>query len=649
MFRPEIQGLRALAIMLVFAAHAGIPTMSGGFIGVDVFFVISGFLITGIITKQISDTGTIKFAEFYIRRLKRLLPALLVVVFFTTIVSSVILSKYETTEQTASALSAATLTSNFYFALSNVDYFSELRARDFFLHTWSLAVEEQFYLLWPALVLLATRTLGQTNTAGMKVFFALAIISGYTAFLGLTATYPLHAYYLMPSRAWEFFVGGWVYLYTQQNLSRSGRLLPHLATAGLTMVVGSAFFMTSDYPGKWLLVPVVGSALVLVGGSAGITFRLLSNPIMKWIGDRSYSLYLWHWPVLVMAKSFGLGDEPFELLIIALLVVVLSMASYRWIELPIWKGSRWQSLSNAKVMAAALASVIVVAAGPIANSGRISQNLQSDEAKLANAARKDKPALYKMGCDSWYDSSELNPCWSAERSETKKTVVLVGDSIGAQWAPILPEVFDNKEWNTVVLTKSSCPVVDEDYFYTRIGKMYSVCSNWREKAVKFIESIQPDIVILGSSSGYSFTPDQWINGTSRILRRISTDTNRIFILNPTPTMTFDGPACIERYESMIYKQFNMQKSACRERAKDDLLPTELLAQAAAEFKNTKIIDMNSTVCPDGYCSAKSPDGVFVFRDTQHLTVSFVKSISALLGRKIINGDVVSSAVISQPK
>lgn len=380
-FRPDLQGLRAVAILLVVAAHAGVPWFAGGFVGVDVFFVLSGYLITGLLVREFHAAGRIALLRFYARRLRRLLPALVVTVAVMATVAYWLLSPFEAQTQLASAPFAATWTSNLYFLFGSVDYFDELAARDLFLHTWSLGVEEQFYLLWP-LLLLALLFIGPLGRTVARRGLALALLSIVAlASLGvslyLSNRWPQAAFYLMPARIWQFALGAGVYLAFAEGKVRPGILVSQLwriarpmawlaLAAGLLLILGSAAGLHAgvSYPGYWVLLPSMGAALVIASGHGLADGRggPLGHPVMVWVGDRSYSWYLWHWPVLMLGFSLGLEGLVAETLGLVLLSLGAAIISYRYVELPFWKGRLSHGGALRVVLVSLLAMALLVAA-----------------------------------------------------------------------------------------------------------------------------------------------------------------------------------------------------------------------------------------------------------------------------------------------
>lgn len=635
-FRPDLQGLRAIAIMLVVLAHTGLTIFPGGFIGVDVFFVLSGYLITALLMRELDKNNRISFTRFYAQRLKRLLPALISMLILVFCIANWLMSDVEARLQLASAPFSATWVSNLYFLFTNFDYFDELSKRDLFLHTWSLGVEEQFYLIWPAMLLLFFKSrkflrIGLKNrlmlpALGMTFFVSLAI-SFYWAI-----NTPQLAFYLMPSRIWQFSLGAIVYLTFGACSSDKNQLFLKLGkvgvyfflSIGLLLIIGSAALLHTNlaYLGLWVFIPSLGTALVIAIGHALPKRRNnpLAHPVLVWIGDRSYSLYLWHWPVLVIGFSFGLNDQVLPLLGLILLSMIAAMLSFRFIELPFWKGS----LSHFKprhIILVCILAMLTTALGMYHGVRQLPQATATPD--ISNQWRSDVPIIYRMPCDDWYSNAEVRPCVFGGKT-AEKTVVFIGDSIGAQWFSMIPAIFPYPDWRTIVLTKSSCAMVDEDYYYQRIGKTYQVCTDWRNAVLDQLDILKPDVLIMGSASTYDFSKTQWLESTSAILARVSKASTKVFILPGTPSLGFDGPGCISRN---ISENGQIDLSACV--AKDRLKSVESVAKllniAANRFSNVNMLNLNDLVCPRGDCRAITMEGVIVFRDSQHLTDSFVRS------------------------
>ena len=625
-FRPDLQGLRALAVILVVLAHAGVPGFAGGFVGVDVFFVLSGYLISALLVAEHARSGRIAMARFYARRLRRLLPALLAMMTLTTAAAAWLLSREEARTMLASTPFAASWTSNLFFALRTLDYFDELGARDLFLHTWSLGVEEQFYLIWPPLL----AGVLWLSTRGVRALTALAALTlvGMLACVLWTHLAPIQAFYQMPARIWQFSLGATIYLAIDRGTVRLNRTASLLALGcGLTLVLVSAISLdtATPYPGIHALAPSLGAAAIIAGGITA-TRNPLADVRLVWIGDRSYSIYLWHWPVLTFGAALGFDHSAAETAALLLLTLLLAMLTYRLIELPFWKG-HLSHFAPRPVMLTGLLAITIAFAGSLhalwaPSSGERSKRDPELDIRL------DMPVIYRMGCDSWISSAELSPCVFGER-EASRTVVFIGDSIGAQWFSAFPALFPPPQWRVVVLTKSACPIVDEDIFYKRIGGIFEICSRWRADAIDAIVAQQPEAVIIGSGNGSALDARQWIEGSRRILARLSPHVGQILVLAGTPHLGMDGPGCLARAREQ--EHFPLIE-ACRGKPSSEKAARIAghLREAARGPPNVVVFDPAPLVCPDGRCSAITAHGVPVFRDNQHLTDRFVRASAAPL-------------------
>jgi peptidoglycan/LPS O-acetylase OafA/YrhL len=649
-YRPDLQGLRAVAILLVVLAHAELPLFAGGFVGVDVFFVLSGYLITGLLARELERDGSISLAGFYARRLKRLLPALAVMLAASYGIASSLLSGAELRAQTASAPFAATWTSNFYFAVATAGYFEELASRDLFLHTWSLGVEEQFYLVWPVLLLLPFRlgrlreNTGTQPQAVLRCSLAIAFLLSLAASIYWTFTAPQAAFYLMPSRIWQFALGALVHFtFDNRHIGASSlaspgrRILVWSALAtGMALIIGGALALRPDlpYPGYWALVPSFGTALVISAGR-GLSDGgggPLAHPVLVWLGDRSYSLYLWHWPVFAVGFSLGLGTQAGLSLGLVLVSLLAAILSYRIVEHPFWKGR----FSHAPPVRVILVSLLVMTAAIFLltlDPRRLDEEAAAPD--ISNEWRKDVPVIYRMPCDAWYSHDRVEPCIFGSESASNTAVVL-GDSIGLQWFSAVPEIFPEPDWRIIVLTKSACAMVDEDYHYQRIGMVYRVCTTWRNAVLDTLERLRPQVIVVGSAATYGFSEASWVEGSARVFERLSRSAGKVFIIPGTPNLEFDGPGCVIRHLSA---SGHIDRNACVSRNRLDQIAgvSRHLERAAERFSNVRMLDLNELVCPGGDCNAVSGDGVVVFRDSQHLTDSFVRSRVPLIREKLEQG------------
>ena len=330
-YRPEIDGFRALAVIPVILFHLKWAGMRGGYLGVDVFFVISGYLITSIVTHELA-AGTFTFRGFWARRIRRIFPALLVMVVTTLAVSSRFVFKGDQSAIGEQTLAVLFSVANLHFRKNIGDYWGADASHSPVLHTWSLSVEEQFYLFFPALIWLVMK-FRRRWLPGVILCIAVASLG---LFLRETKSHPTIAFYLLRTRAWELATGCLLAV-----VCRGREKIPTAATsenenilglAGLAMVIASYFLVTSLDGG--LIIPVFGAALVIAFGQTGICRTLLSQRPLVSVGKISYSLYLWHWPVIVFAERFGVTNSHFHSSLLCALMLVLATASYVFIERP---------------------------------------------------------------------------------------------------------------------------------------------------------------------------------------------------------------------------------------------------------------------------------------------------------------------------
>lgn len=390
-FRNDINGLRAWAVVAVILYHFGVPGMGGGFVGVDVFFVISGFLMTGIVVGGLTREGGYSVWSFYMARARRILPALMVLCLVLLTLGWWLLLPLDYKMLGKHALAALTFLSNITFQ-REAGYFDAASHEKWLLHTWSLAVEWQFYMLLP-LVLLGVwklrpsrRALAAVMVAGLFGSLALSIV--------LTPRMPTSAFYLLPTRAWEMLAGGLVYLLAHR-LVLTARQRMALELAGFGLVVGAivGFDASSAWPGWRALVPVLGAVLVLLAARSNTFWT--GRRAAQWLGTRSYSLYLWHWPIVVATVYAQWQDEPLAMAGGLLLTLLLGHLSYQWVETP----ARQQlvKLRGGWGAAALVCGAVVVAApGALAQwkqglPGRFSPNIElvSQEALNRNPRHKN--------------------------------------------------------------------------------------------------------------------------------------------------------------------------------------------------------------------------------------------------------------------
>lgn len=650
-FRADLQGLRALAVAMVVLAHASVPGFSGGFVGVDLFFVLSGYLITGILYQELQQTGRIDLPVFYSRRIKRLLPAMMLMIGATLAAVFILLPKDEAKLLIGSAPFASLWLSNFYFNLNDAGYFDEQALEDLFLHTWSLGVEEQFYLTWPCLMLLLG-WLQHRNSGKDRIGANGRIIAGFAA-IGMTSlalcvywlgTSPLFSFYQMPSRAWQFTLGALVFLVWQRRKVLLGETVGGQASgyvlllAGLVLIGISVGFYHDQmaYPGWAAVMPSVGAVLII---AAGILLHSWHNPLawppLVWLGNRSYSVYLWHWPILQLTKTVHGGHTATTITLAIAGSLLLAELTYRLIEQPFWKGKFSHYASKVVLQSGLVAMLLTMAACFHAARKPIDPNMLTGN-QATQALKIDAPVIYTMPCDSWYENADIQPCTFGPENASNTALLLV-DSIGAQWFSLIADTYLKQNWKVVVLTKSACPIVDEPIFYSRINHEYSICEQWRNKILDQLEEWSPDVVITGSTAGYEYTHEQWVSGSQRVWRKITDTGARVIVIPGTPSLGMDGPSCLRRQLEAGHTNYLDMKNTCSKDQANHVAYkiADLLKTASANIQEVDVLDLNAEVCPEKVCSAITGAGIVVFRDGQHLTDSFVRSLAINAAPKLI--------------
>jgi len=618
--------------------------MQGGYVGVDVFFVLSGYLISGLILNEAETTRRFNALAFYARRLKRLLPALLLVLLVVAGIAWMLASPQQQREDAAAGQAAALWLSNFYFSARIINYFSAGLGGNLFLHTWSLAVEEQFYLIWPWLMLFL---LGIWSWQGApfsrkRLAIGLGLLAVASLILGVYCAYAdvEAGFYLMPGRVWEFALGALIILLRQaldhhplpqqRIVAFLNRLrgCSRLNAAGWLLILAVTVLYPDDlrYPGLWALLPSLGAAMVLLDAperdtTSAFSHLMLRAPVLQVLGNLSYSLYLWHWPVLILGSQI-FGSNWFARLGLIALSVMLALLTYVAVERPV------RRLPMRRALIVFAPSALGMAMGYFVMGTwqqAAVQNLHSPAQARIQTARMDLPVLYSQPCDTWYHSADVSECVYGPENASH-TVVMFGDSVLAQWFPAVAEIYLKRSgWRLVVLTKSACSAQAISYYYPRIKSMYTVCDEWRERAIDLMVRMHPDVVIMGSTH-YGFTPQQWISGTRSVLDRLSPVTNAIAILSPTPELGFDGPECLSakaNWPAWLPSPERCQ-TVLKPMTKDGIF--DLLKTAAAPFPHVAVIDMRDAICPDGICRAQRNQQI-VYRDGQHLTARFILQLA----------------------
>ncbi|MGK0169805.1 MAG: peptidoglycan/LPS O-acetylase OafA/YrhL [Gammaproteobacteria bacterium] len=642
--RSDVQGLRAVAVLLVCASHFGFDPLAGGFVGVDVFFVISGYVITLSLLREYVGSSSSRLTPFYARRLSRLLPALYFVLLVSSLVAVVLLAPFEQIYNHDSLNAALAWLSNVFFQNLGGSYFDVTASGYLYIHTWSLGVEEQFYLIWPLLILLG---LGRfARSPGVE---GLGKVAGYILGAGLVSGFLLlvltvagdnsRAFYMMPARAWQFAIGAYIAVSHFRTASERqfgsgsvGYLRNLIAVAGLGLIFLAAFLFSNDvvYPGWRVLVPTLGASLLVAsqwkGVDATIVGNILSTPILFRLGALSYSIYLWHWPVLYFQARIDRSVSNSESVVAFVLVILLSAGTYYCIENPLRK--RLSGLSPWMVIGVLGFTTLLMFAMALGLKAAGDNGAEDLDQKKIIAARYQMASvvLYEHGCDTWHYSSALKPCLMVPNNKVNvKEVYLVGDSVAVQWFSEMGKYLVAKNWKVTILTKSACPMVDQSFYYETIKSFYTVCDEWRKNVIELISEKRPSLVVFGSAALYPFSDDQWRDGIGSVVERVSASAEKVVLLGDAGGLGFDGPLCLAR-ESWRRRFFPEKYVASCDSVWKEPRSLRYLRAVAQSYENVKYVDFGDLICSKK-CYAEK-DGVITFRDSVHLTDIYVRQLSS---------------------
>ena len=468
------------------------------------------------------------------------------------------------------------------------------------------------------------------------------VVVSLIASVWATYKFPQFAFYMMPLRAWQFALGALVWLESQKTSGQLFRILQNERVCSATgwmglvllFVASVQFDANRPYPGLYALIPTLGASFVIASGSYGamtLVQRCLSWRPMQAIGRVSYSWYLWHWPALLLGYALTESNTGIYRLAYVAFSLLMAILSYRFVESPIRHQCWWLIHRRATIygVAAIVAcSIFVASQWYLHEAGR----MNSPEQQRIAMAHGDSPAIYAMGCDDWYFSDRVKVC-AFGASNAPHTAVLLGDSIAGQWFPAIAKIFDNPDWRLLVLTKSSCPMVDQSIFYARIGRIYSECTTWRKAVLDGLAKIKPDIVLMSSAPNSTLTPEQWMSGSQRIMQSVGASAANVYVLRATPHLPMDGPDCLAEYAGRpAWLPENKGCSFPLEDAQADAIYASIV-QAAKPLANVGVIDMSDQICSGGICNAQK-NGMVVFRDSQHMTATFAASLAPALRERL---------------
>ena len=658
-FRPDIQGLRAIAVLAVIGYHVGVPNFGGGYLGVDVFFVISGYLIGGHIVREILATGRLNFTDFYTRRARRILPASLAIIALTMLASLVWAPPLRAPEIAFDALWATLSAANLRFAVQGTDYLAGTTPSPL-QHYWSLGVEEQFYILVP-LLLVGMFLVLRSSPRALLMVGVLLTISSFALCLAWGTTSPW-TYFALPARAWELGVGALIAVIASRTSQLSTHARQAIATAGVVALAASGWWGSLpgfEHPGIGTLVPVLATAAIILAGERTehpytqhntvalehripLVNRALGIRPAQFIGTLSFSLYLVHWPLLALARENSNSDQPLPLttgLALAAASFPLAWLLWRFVEQPFLRtttivGRERRPLVIAGVTTVALVVALAVAVPVLANRPLTSELLATTGSELLPAgtayvpsniqpllgnAATDTGALYRNGCQQGTTASELTVCSFGPADGA--TVVLFGDSHAGRWFPAFAAAFDGQPIRLVTLTKSGCRSLESDKLWA--GARNRSCAAWRESAVEWLAVNPPELLVIADHLGRSTdsaarTEARWHDATVSTVARFPADVT-VAILAETPEFPFSPPVCLSR---------NLNDAAACSEDRSVAVNTTVIAgvRSGASQAGATFIDLTDWFCGSTRCPTVIGSSL-VYTDEHHLSATF----SATLG------------------
>jgi len=642
-FRDDIEGLRGVAVLLVVAFHSGLEIFRGGFVGVDVFFVISGYLITGLLYGEIETTGRLDFLVFYARRGRRLVPAAVLTITVVTIGSCVLLSPYQAKEVSKAALTALLFCSNVWFIEESTDYFFGAgTTHNPLLHTWSLGVEEQFYLVWPLLIFLASRW--RTAQCGRSPILLIALLSAisFAACVAVTLMNQPVAFFAMPTRAWQFGVGALSYLLPWRSYLRPTFTI-WLGLIGCGAILAASMLFTSDgsaFPGAIAAIPTLGSAAILISGEirprSGSSW-LLSLPVFYGVGRISYSWYLWHWPALVVAGTVSRDPGWRELAAAVLASLILSILTHVLVENPV----RFSRYLRRRIAASLGLGAGLTAASIVCSFGAYTfskQVLASPEQREILAAA-DVPQRY-IDCVVRATETSVREC-SFGNVQSSYKLVLFGDSHAMQWLPPLEGIAAKYGVQLVTVNKTGCPAVRVPTYAETLKRGYFECDVWRADAMRRIVELHPKLVITSNYSSDYLKP--FPDGRSAVtLQTWSTRTRELFeqlfeagipavMIRDTPIPGRDIVECLSRAAWHGAGQDECSVSRF-EALNEHIFEAERASVSGLKF--VRILDFSDQICGPDACPP-AIGGTPVYRDSHHLSRPFVMTLAPVLERALL--------------
>jgi peptidoglycan/LPS O-acetylase OafA/YrhL len=684
-FRVDVEGLRAIAVVLVMLYHAGVPGFGGGYLGVDVFFVLSGFLITRSLVAEAESTGTVQLRRFYARRVRRLLPASALVIGLSALAVRLWLPITAWRDFGGDVVAAALYVLNWRLAARSVDYLAEDVAASPVQHVWSLAIEEQFYFIWPALIILALaiaarRSRPVRQVAGIVLLVGV-VVPSFVWSVVTSRVDPAAGFFDTRTRLWELGLGALVAIVAPFVGSLAGRAasLVRAAAAAALLLAAVTVDESAAWPGYLALTATVPTAvllLVLPRDGVGVDRVLALRPMQR-VGAWSYSMYLWHWPPLALLAAAGFELSVAQACLVTLASVVPAVVSYYALEQPL----RYQPGLSAVPMRSLAFGLVLTVVGVLAGLGvvtAVDRELRETELTtpaqvpvrdgragagwLLDGATQDElltaldevttiepapalatddiPVTYGMGCHVRHDAGDPILCRFGDRAGDVK-VALVGDSKAAQWMPAIDAVATDNGWQLLHLTKSACAFSFAVSPYDDEPKRQR-CSEWVRATIDVLAEESPDVVLVSQFVSHGFgegggdgevggaAGPEMVAGMLDVYRDVEERTGaRVVVLMDNPLPPFSVYECVAEHLDDL--------RACA--FPRDLNSGGRAAQRAAVAGGAiAVLDLVDLICPTETC-APIIGGVLVYRQDSHLTDTYVRTTADGLAARLV--DLVS--------
>ncbi|MBN8869606.1 MAG: acyltransferase [Solirubrobacterales bacterium] len=659
-FRPDIQGIRAIAVTLVLACHAAIPWAKGGFIGVDVFYVLSGFLITGLVVREIEKTGKVSIRNFYARRAKRLLPMAALVLVFIAIGTLFIFSLARQVEIGGDVFAAALYFVNWHFIIQGVDYFAAADGiHSPVQHYWSLSVEEQFYVVWPLLLLTAGALAAKFKRRLKGIILLITVpvaIASLIYSIHFTQVNPEAAFFSTVARAWQLAFGAVLAMILPKKINMPGWLATVIGAGAVGVLIWATYTMSAStpFPGSNGLYPVLATIALLIAGASGtgVTTWILSTRPFQYVGNISYSWYLWHWPFVVFA--LGIFDNlTWKWLVVAtLLSWIPTQISHTLLEDPVRRAKILKLRPNRALLIGGACSVVAAVFGLWLGSNRINVHIL-DQDQVAGAAviknghvplvnsvdsikpnplhaREDRGQMYSDGCLLLGPRTESGECAYGD-PDGDVTVVLFGDSHSMMYMPTLDAIGKERGWKIIGLSRANCVIAEV--------KRNKYCDEWRQNSLDRIKEEDPDLVVVATSTQavYSLTvhgkklsrlasEPYLVDGMKKTFRDLKRDAKKVILIRDQAQAPVKPRL---PHECVAENLHNLKTCAFKPKRR----PQFGFDVDAAEATGIQIIDPMPILCSNGRCPAVIGNAL-VYRDSYHVSATYAVTMAPWLEKEL---------------